>query len=116
MATFERLIRFLDEDGKTCYGDLPMSVSADKIEGKSVKVLSGELNTGFKPTETRKTVKKVNESSFMAPDVKQLIEIDSIASLSTSIHSFHTLHRTQLSASRYRSKCKCQEYTRCSLS
>ena len=58
-AAFQRLIRFVDSNGKEYYGDLGAEAQADQIHGKPVPVLTGSLAEGFKPTSEEKTVAKV---------------------------------------------------------
>ena len=59
MAAFERLIRFQSEDGKTVYGNLEKETPARKIEGSSVEVLDGDVQSGFKKTGGKATVSKL---------------------------------------------------------
>lgn len=59
MAAFERLIRFEATDGKTCYGDLGAEVPTREIEGKTVKVLDGDVKSGFKKSGGEAVVGKV---------------------------------------------------------
>jgi hypothetical protein len=59
---FQRLIRFLDKEGRENYGDLGAYRPGEAIEGTYVRVLSGDLNTGFSATSVEKEVKKVQVS------------------------------------------------------
>ena len=59
MAAFERLIRFQDAEGKTVYGNLEEEVPTREIEGRSVEVVDGSVESGFKKTGDKAKVKKV---------------------------------------------------------
>jgi len=54
-----RFVRFQDEKGATVYGDLPVSLTAGNLEGKSVEALSGDPFTGFSKSGSKATIKKV---------------------------------------------------------
>ena len=56
---FERLIRFESEQGGIVYGDLPASIPTEEIEGSTVTVVDGDIDTGFSITTRRAIVKKV---------------------------------------------------------
>ena len=58
---FQRLIRFIDDEGQQQYGDLPTDVPISNIEAGTVSVivLFGDVKRGFKRTSSRKTVAKV---------------------------------------------------------
>ncbi|USP80482.1 Fumarylacetoacetate hydrolase domain-containing protein 2 [Curvularia clavata] len=59
MAAFERLIRFQDAEGKTVYGNLEEEVPTREIEGRSVEVVEGDVESGFKKTEKKAKVAKL---------------------------------------------------------
>jgi hypothetical protein len=60
MATFDRLIRFEAENGKTYLGDLGKEeVPTREIEGRTVQVLEGNVEGGFKRTGGEASVSKV---------------------------------------------------------
>jgi hypothetical protein len=59
MASFDRLIRFESQDGKTVYGNLENEVPTREIEGSSVEVLEGDLKSGFRKTGRKVEVGKV---------------------------------------------------------
>ena len=59
---FQHLIRFLDVEGRENYGDLQAYRAGEAIEGTYVRVLSGDLNTGFSATSVEKEVRKVQGS------------------------------------------------------
>jgi transcription initiation factor TFIIH subunit 2 len=46
MASFDRLIRFETQEGKTLYGNLEKEVPTREIEGSSVEVLEGDVKRG----------------------------------------------------------------------
>ena len=56
---FQRLIRLTDDRGDIYYGDLPLDVPTDKIEGSSVKVLEGDIHDGLTRTSKQVRVGKV---------------------------------------------------------
>ncbi|KXH37428.1 hypothetical protein CSIM01_06196 [Colletotrichum simmondsii] len=56
--SFERLIRFVDDEGRTSYGDLDKVLAAKEIVGIQVNVVVGSLQNGFTKTNERRTVKK----------------------------------------------------------
>ncbi|KAF2640784.1 hypothetical protein P280DRAFT_490180 [Massarina eburnea CBS 473.64] len=59
-ATFDRLIRFEADDGKTYYGDLGKeAVPSREIQGKTVGVLEGDVESGFKKTGGEAKVEKL---------------------------------------------------------
>lgn len=58
-AAFERLIRFEDSEGKTVYGNLEEEVPTREIEGRSVEVVEGDVESGFRKTGGKTQVKKV---------------------------------------------------------
>jgi transcription initiation factor TFIIH subunit 2 len=55
--SFQRLVRFINAEGKTQYGDLKKEATGDLV-GQEVEVLEGDLDSGF--TSTGKT-EKINE-------------------------------------------------------
>ena len=57
--SFERLIRFVDENDNTIYGNLKEALPSQKILGLDVQVLSGSLEDGFLETNKTAKVKKV---------------------------------------------------------
>jgi transcription initiation factor TFIIH subunit 2 len=59
MSAFERLIRFEDKEGKTVYGNLEKETPTREIEGSSVEILEGDVQSGFKKTGQKATVGKV---------------------------------------------------------
>lgn len=63
-ATFDRLIRFEAEDGEVYYGDLGGEVPTREIEGREVRVLNGDVKSGFERSEKEVRVKKVYTAFF----------------------------------------------------
>ena len=57
---FERLIRFVDKEGRTHYGDVPASENINEIIGKSVKILNGGPFIGLSSTGDKAVVEKVH--------------------------------------------------------
>jgi transcription initiation factor TFIIH subunit 2 len=60
---FERLIRFVADDGKTYYGNLTKETPTLEIEGSKVEVISGDIDSGFSKTGSEATVSKVLQPS-----------------------------------------------------
>lgn len=58
---FDRLIRFEDESGNVHCGDLPYPFPAEGIDGRSMKILRGDIANGYMPTGQEATVKKVSQ-------------------------------------------------------
>jgi len=56
---FERLIRFVGENGETYYGDLAKETPTLEIEGSTVAVLDGDIASGFRKTGAETVVKKL---------------------------------------------------------
>lgn len=61
---FQRLIRFLDANGDTLYGNITESDDLKKIEGLSVSVLAGSIEKGFTSTNKRSVATKVRLMFF----------------------------------------------------
>ena len=61
---FERLIRFVDDNGKTRYGDVPTGADIVGIVGRKVKVLDGNPSTTLSATQEEATVKEVSNHSM----------------------------------------------------
>lgn len=64
---FQRLIRFIDEEGKEQYGDVPLDVDISKIESNSATVITGDVKSGFSRTSNTAVVKKVKVSLHKFP-------------------------------------------------
>jgi len=62
--SFERLIRFVDEAGKTQYGNLVKVRPVKEIEGSVVEIVEGNINTTFKKTGKTTRVKKASTRSI----------------------------------------------------
>ncbi|KAH7121714.1 hypothetical protein EDB81DRAFT_665865 [Dactylonectria macrodidyma] len=58
-SDFEYLIRFLDEEGKTRYGNLTEAKPAQDLIGFKVQVVQGNLFAGLNVTAEEKTITKV---------------------------------------------------------
>lgn len=58
--SFNRLIRFLDKEGIERYGDVEDEVLPSQLEGKTVKLVSGSLESGFEVVEEKAEVAKVS--------------------------------------------------------
>ena len=57
---FERLIRFVDDTGKTRYGDVPTGADINNIVGQKVKVLDGNPRTTLSATSEEVPVNEVS--------------------------------------------------------
>lgn len=58
--SFNRLIRFLDKEGIERYGDAEDEVLPSELEGKTVMLVSGSLESGFEVVEEKAEVAKVS--------------------------------------------------------
>lgn len=56
---FERLIRFVNDKGEVCYGDVTKGVDVGSIVGNKVRVVDGSAKTGFTSSNTESVVKQV---------------------------------------------------------
>ena len=56
---FERLIRFLADDGRILYGDVQAGADIEQLAGKRVKLLRGSPQTELTETSEEATVDKV---------------------------------------------------------
>ncbi|KAF2118936.1 hypothetical protein BDV96DRAFT_619997 [Lophiotrema nucula] len=56
---FERLIRFVADDGKTYYGNLTKEIPTKEIVGSKAEVLSGDIPSGFSKAGKEATVSKL---------------------------------------------------------
>jgi len=65
---FERLIRFVADDGKTYYGNLTKETPTLEIEGSKVEVINGDIDSGFSKAGSEATVSKVLQSSKFTPN------------------------------------------------
>lgn len=59
---FDRLIRFLDKDGVERYGNVESELSASELNGATVQLVSGTIESGFKVLNDRAEVAKVREA------------------------------------------------------
>ena len=59
MSSFNYLVRFVDTNGQTRYGDLVSYKPTSEIEGSEVDVLSGSIETGFEKTGEKATIKNL---------------------------------------------------------
>lgn len=57
--SFHRLFRFHDKEGFERYGDIEDEISPSELKGKTVKLVSGSIESGFKVTEEKAEVAKV---------------------------------------------------------
>jgi transcription initiation factor TFIIH subunit 2 len=57
--SFKRLVRFVDENGQTLYGDLGDTVPSADVTGSTVVVLDGNLETGWRQSGRQATITKV---------------------------------------------------------
>lgn len=58
--SFGRLIRFHDKDGIERYGDVEDEIAPPELEGKTVKLVSGNIESGFKFLGEKAEVAKVS--------------------------------------------------------
>lgn len=98
MASFERLIRFVAEDGKIRYGNLTKATPTLEIEGSEVEVLQGDVQSGFSKTGEAATVKKV--CFFSMPECKEMSQLRVLVALSSGTDQHRHVRGTQLQATR----------------
>lgn len=55
---FQRLVRFVNAEGKTQYGDLKSQPTGDLV-GAEVDVLEGDIDSGFTATGRTEKIKEV---------------------------------------------------------
>ncbi|KAH6970553.1 hypothetical protein BKA56DRAFT_622230 [Ilyonectria sp. MPI-CAGE-AT-0026] len=67
--SFDRLIRFVDGEGRTTYGDLKKPLAAKDIVGTEVLVLEGNFQGGFTKTNKKCKVHKLLSPLPDAPSV-----------------------------------------------
>lgn len=68
MASFTRLIRFIDDKGSEHYGDSKDVVDPKKITGSKVPVLNGDIHKGFTSSGDEAVVKEVRIFCFTLTD------------------------------------------------
>ena len=56
--SFQRLLRFVNEQGVTQYGDLKVEATGDLI-GQEVEVLDGDIASGFRATGRTEKISKL---------------------------------------------------------
>ncbi|KAJ9161076.1 Fumarylacetoacetate hydrolase domain-containing protein 2 [Coniochaeta hoffmannii] len=56
--SFQRLVRFVNEQGRTLYGDLKSETPSD-LTGVEVEVLEGDIQSGFKSTGRKDKISKL---------------------------------------------------------
>lgn len=57
--SFHRLIRFHDKEGVERHGDVEDEIAPSELEGKKVRLVSGNIESGFKVMEETAEVVKV---------------------------------------------------------
>lgn len=57
--SFDRLIRYIDDQGRTLYGNLDEALPYHEIIGREVQVVSGSLEDGFTKSSQKARVSKV---------------------------------------------------------
>jgi hypothetical protein len=63
---FQRLVRFVNAEGKTQYGDLKSQPTGDLV-GAEVEVLEGDVDSGFTATGRTEKIKEVRLSPPTCP-------------------------------------------------
>lgn len=58
--SFDRLIRFQDREGFERYGNVENEVAPSELRGKTVQLVSGSVESGFKVLGEKAEVAKVN--------------------------------------------------------
>lgn len=58
--SFDRLIRFRDRAGIERYGNVEDKVAPSELEGKTVRLVSGDIESGFRMQDEKAEVAKVS--------------------------------------------------------
>lgn len=58
--SFDRLIRFQDREGIERFGNVESEVAPSELKGRTVQLVSGSVEAGFKVLEDKAEVAKVN--------------------------------------------------------
>lgn len=58
--SFDRLIRFEDREGIERYGNIEDEVATLELEGKTVQLVSGSIESGFETLKEKAEVAKVS--------------------------------------------------------
>jgi transcription initiation factor TFIIH subunit 2 len=66
MSSFNYLVRFINSNGQTRYGNLSSYKPTSEIVGSEVEVLSGSIENGFTKTSEAATVKTVRSPHLSA--------------------------------------------------
>lgn len=66
MSSFNYLVRFVDSNGQTRYGNLSSYKPTSEIVGSEVEVLSGSIEDGFTKTGETATIKSVRSPHLSA--------------------------------------------------
>lgn len=102
--SFDRLIRFVDGEGRTAFGNLDKPFAAKEIIGTEVQVLVGTFQYGFTKTSEKRTVKKVRRK---ASDLSLKHYTDAaIVAQSVAGCAFCAVCWPQLQAALQRDKCE----------
>jgi hypothetical protein len=101
---FDRLIRFEDEEGKICYGELPIDCPSAHAVGVKVQVLEGNPFEGLKDSHSGAKIKKVrgiSPSIVLLPvkcsQASVFVTYTLVALMPHRIDAYHSLYRIELS-------------------
>lgn len=108
---FQRLIRFEDENGEVCLGNLSEEIHTQKIEGSKVHLLHDDGANSYSVGHETRTVKKVRWCLISLISLTPLLSSHAdtstiIAIVSSSSDATCHLCWTELSCACYRSVCK----------
>ena len=70
--SFQRLIRFVADNGKTYFGNLSKYTPTREIAGSRAEILDGDIKSGFTKTGTEAVVSKVNSTSNLDATMQEL--------------------------------------------
>lgn len=92
--SFDRLIRFLDKEGIERYGNVEGEIPASELEGKTVQLVSGSIESGFKVLDEKTELAKV---SYQLPCTTRYLCLS--VTVSITQHAHHHLRGSQLQVS-----------------
>lgn len=74
---FQRLVRFVDKEGKEQYRVVPLDIQISQVESSStpVTVITGDVESGFSRTSNTAVVNKVIFSLCVVPLSHQLLQL-----------------------------------------
>jgi hypothetical protein len=91
--SFDRLIRFVADDGKTYYGNLEKETPTREIQGSKVEILDGGFEGGFKKTGSQVTVSKVSPRWLLDDQLQEYLPPRILSPCLKALRAFRALSR-----------------------